>query len=136
MNTPAIDVKDVLVAAGYTFAGIGDWGVHVSNEPAESPNRCVTIYDASAGTATPYVDPNLAPTEYPTVQVRVRGMSYTEASVKAQEIATLLGKKGQFTAGGAQYGGLFQQGSVNFLKSDAHGRFYFVMNFSTVREKV
>lgn len=89
-------MKDLLVAAGYTFGGSGNWAVNVGKQPSTTPNLSITLYDAGG------LDPNPRwLLDYPTVQVRVRGnVNDTQIPwIKAKEVRDLLLGKESYTAG-------------------------------------
>lgn len=92
--SPATHMRDILVAAGYTFAGAGNWSLWVSKQP-DKPDKCITLYDSGGLSPNPrwLID-------YPSVQIRVRGgpNSGDETWLKAKEIRDLLLGKTSYTA--------------------------------------
>ena len=92
--SPATHMKDLLVSAGFTFGGVGDWAVYIGKQPTK-PIRCVTLYDAGG------LDPNPRwLLDYPSVQCRVRGnVNDIEATwIKTKEVRDRLLGKESYTA--------------------------------------
>lgn len=129
MNSPAVDVMQMLADAGIGApAGQTGWGLFVGEEPAK-PNTTITLYDTGG-----YEPLYSTYTEHPTIQVRVRGdpHKYVPTHAKIQEIKSfLLGGDG-FLVGGTTYW-FWLQGDVSFLYYDENSRPVFVCNFRLMR---
>lgn len=92
MTIASVLMKDTLIneTPPFVFSGSGDWAVYIGKQP-QSPDRCITIYDASGGPPNPrwLLD-------YPSVQIRIRGgqNDYLVAANKAKEVRDrLLGRE-------------------------------------------
>ena len=135
MNAVAVDIKDLLVAAGVgVFGAASGWGVYIAVEPVE-PDTVVTVYD-SGGFAPQYVMNNtVKPLNHPTVQVRVRGTSYLTANAKIQEVVTALDHKTHFNQGGTRYEAIFRMGDPMFLEKDESDRSIWTVNFHVIRKQ-
>jgi hypothetical protein len=85
MNTPAQDTARYLVAEGVaaSFGGAADWSAYVGREPL-APDNVVTVYD-TGGPVGPLVD-----LRRPSIQVRVRSVTYETGWEKANEILQTL----------------------------------------------
>lgn len=134
MNAAAVDIKDVLVAAGVgAFAAHSGWGIFIAVEPV-APDTAVTVYD-SGGFAPQYVmDNSIDPLDHPTVQVRVRGNTYLTAHAKMLEVVAALDHKTHFAQGGTSYQAVFRMGDPMFLEKDESDRSVWVVNFRVIRK--
>ena len=129
MNSPAADLKDLVVAAGLgVFAASSGWGVFVSREP-ESPDTCITLYDTGGFAPSPHLFE-----DRPTVQARVRGpmLGYQQGWAKALAVReALLGKRA--LVNGTWYAGIWSQGDIAFLRYDEANHPIWTMSFRIVR---
>ena len=142
MKPIAEDIKSILVTAGVGSATpTADWSIHIGTEPAQ-PNKVLTIYDTGGEGSGYYLNSAKKPTVYDTFQVRVRGMTYTEAYAKLSSVLDALDQKNHFTLAGlgsgetTKYGGIFMLGRPVSLPKDDNGRSLWVVNFRVVREKI
>jgi len=128
-NTPTVDVKDLLVAAGIgTFGGTAKWSIYIAEEP-DFPSDVITLYD----TPGPPSNPKFRLDE-PRFQVRVRSNKYNEAHLKAEEVkAQLMGLPSQ-TFNGTRYEGIWVVIETAFLKQDGKGRSVVVTTYRMIRE--
>jgi hypothetical protein len=135
VNVTSVDIKDKLVAASLgTFAAETGWCISIGAEP-ESPDTAITVYDTGGGGGDSYLDESVAPVRHPSFQVRVRSLSYTDASAKMEAIITALLALGPWTAGGARYGGVWLSSDTLSLGQDAHRRHRLICNFRTLKQK-
>ncbi len=133
MNSPAIDIKSLLVA-------MWKWDVatsrlpavefHASSEPAK-PDAVVTCYDT--GGWDPAVNMLL---DEPTVEVRVRGPreGYQEAYAVALWVRDALHAYGPASVGGTRYLAIQAVGEPTSLGYDNSRRPSFSLNFRMHRE--
>jgi len=130
-SATAVDIKDILVAAGVgAFASTTGWALAVSREPDE-PNQVITVYDV--GGTDP--DPKFL-LDFPSVQVRIRGnpADYVNTYARAQLVKdTLLGLQRQ-TVNATIYVGIWQTGDIQNLGFDDSNRPILVTNWRIARE--
>ena len=86
MNSPSIDVRDILVAAGLGL--VFGTNLFIGQEPT-SPDNCVTIFDTPGYPPQLTLDPD-EKYDYPSIQIRVRNRSYEEAYDLISDIKTEL----------------------------------------------
>ena len=130
MNTPAVDIKDILKdesSLGLTFAT----NLFVGKEPT-SPDNCVTIFDTPGG------KPLLTYKKeekyyYQSIQIRIRNNGYTEAFSLADEIEELLQGIAHETINKTYYSLIQTMGSPFLLDWDENGRSRVVINFNIQR---
>lgn len=133
MNSPAIDVKSILVAAwarrGSSAQG---WEFHATLEPAR-PHTTVTVYDTGG-----WGPPVNMPLYNPTIEIRVRGNpeSYQDAYAMAEWVRSALHSYGPVTVGGMRYLAIQQMGEITPLGYDESKRPAFSLNFQAHREPV
>lgn len=130
MGLPSEGIKDLLVAAGFTFGGTDDWAVYIGKRP-NKPTRAIAIYDSGGGTPNPRWLIN-----YPSVQVKVRGADgdYSTAYSKAVEIKNiLLGIESQ-DLNGDRWVHINMSGDIGYLGMDDNEHPEFVLNFSLIIE--
>lgn len=130
MNTPALDIKDVLKDVSsleLTFAT----NLFVGKEPT-SPDNCVTIFDTPGG------KPQLTYNKdekyyYQSIQIRVRNNSYTEAFSLADQIEEELQGMAHETINSTYYSLIQTMGSPCLLDWDDNGRARVIINFNIQR---
>ena len=110
MNSPAVDIKDMIVAAGL---GVFGTTLHIASMP-DTPDLCIAVYDIAGLSAELNYD-----WQRPAVQVQVRGKAgvYTDAHAKITAISALLHGK-QETRGGAVYKLIQQEGDISHVSTD------------------
>lgn len=123
MNSPSVDVKDILVNND-SSSTIYDFGttLFVSHEP-DSPDRCITILDSGG------FDPDVSSTyERPTIQIRVRDKSnaYPQAYSTIKAIVDLL-HANRYVINSTTYI-FWQQGDIFYLGRDEDNRITFTAN--------
>lgn len=129
MNSPAVDVMTLLTNAGVGIpAATSGWGIYVSREPP-TPDTTITLYDTGG-----YERLYSTGTEYPTIQIRVRGApnEYIAAHAKIQSIKELLIGSDGAVINNTTYS-FWTQGDTSFLYYDENSRPIFVCNFRIMR---
>jgi hypothetical protein len=132
MNSPAIDMKNLLVNAGLGTNGLNPnaalFSLYVGKEP-DTPDNVITLYD------TPGESPNPKwRLDYPRFQVRVRSKSYPTCYDKAEEVKShLLGLPSQ-TISGIRYVGVYVVIDTGFLMTDQSNRVIFTSTWRVIRE--
>lgn len=130
--SPATHMKNLLVAGGFTYGGTGDWAVYISQQPPNTPNRSVTLYDSGGLSPNPRWR-----LDYPSVQVRVRGGVNDGESAwqKAREVRDrLLGKESYTAANGDRIVHVNGIGDVSAMGFDDKNRPEYVFNLQLILE--
>lgn len=131
MSSPAIGVKDLLVAASVgTFASTTGWNISVGKFPT-SPDTSIVCNETGGLSPYPHLRLN-----FPSVQVMVRGPAngYVAASEKIRAVVdALLGIPSQ-SLNGDEWQGIRQMGDVSFIGYDESNRPLFTSNFSIIVE--
>ncbi len=110
MNSPAVDIKDMLVAGGF---GVFGTTLHIASMPT-APDLCIALYDiAGLGAELNYE------WQMPAVQVQCRGKAgvYTDAYNKLAAISAYLHGR-QETINGAVYKLIQQEGDISHVSTD------------------
>lgn len=129
MNAPSVDIKDMLVAAGLslTFAT----NLFVGKEPA-NPDDCTTIFDT----------PGRGPERFfnndegyfrPSIQIRVRNVSYLTGWALIDAIKLRLHGAAQAVWNGTTYSAIFCSQEPALLDWDQNSRARFVATFEIQR---
>ena len=128
-NAPANDVATMLVSDGVGTLGTN---LFVGREPDENDQETITVYDTGADQPA---EPKWA-RDYPTVQVRVRGVprDYNNAWSTADSIKRKLHSRPPETINGITYAGIWALGDLIFLTYDASERPIVVANYRIIRE--
>ena len=136
MNSPAIDIKWFLEnydesASDSSSLGL-DFSVNlfVGREPAK-PINCVTIYDTPG--MSPYLGLDCVGYEYPSIQVRVRNIKYTDGWNLIEGIKNSLHGVNQTTINGTLYSVIYCESGPALLEWDDNGNVIFFVNFSIQR---
>lgn len=135
MNSPADDIKEILLSAGDSSEFSFDLGddLHVGVQPAISNNtRCVSILD-SPGYA-PYMGLTSVGYEYPAIQITIRHIKYLDGYNLANSIKDYLHGRANETRNGSLYTLIKCAGNPAFLGQDDRGCFLFVINFNLQRK--
>lgn len=137
MNPVSRDIKDLLVAQSLGGdGGTDDWAIYRSQEPT-TPNKCITIYDTGGPAPGYFYDVDVAETQYPTFQIRVRAENYTVAYAKIEAIKNYLNSvTGWFVDTTIEYGRPFQTSDILSLGKDENQRSLLVVNFKIIRQDV
>ena len=123
--SPAHELALYLEAEGVgTFAE----DIHVSREPA-SPDNVVTLYD-TGGSAPANYDIEL---RQPTIQVRVRHTSYTDAVAKQEEIFEILNAIKTQVIGANTYLGAWMTTDILSIGRDDNDRHLLTANYQVQR---
>jgi len=131
MTSPAVSVKDLLVAASIGVAGgSADWAIYVGSMP-EKPDRMVAVTDSGGrGNWTKWL------LDFPSIQIRVRGRKgdYNTARGKLVDCETaILGLEPQ-VVNSDRIVSITALGGLAFLGYDANERPEFVYNFNMIIE--
>lgn len=130
MNAASKDVALMLEEESAMSLVFGT-NLFLGQEP-DKPNNCVTIFD------TPSLPPQLtmdkAKYEYPSVQIRVRNVSYISAQGLAQDIMDQLHGRANETWGGSLYTVITCTGSPSLLDWDENNRVRFILNINLQRK--
>ena len=134
MNSPAEDIKDMLVAEsslGLDFQTDGTGNLYIGKEPGK-PNDCITIFD------TPGAPPQLTlrrgeEYHYPSVQIRVRNTKYEVGWALIQDIQTALHSRAQEVWNGVLYSVIYCSSGPFHLDWDDNNRARFIINFNIQR---
>lgn len=130
MAPPSEGIKDLLVEAGFVFAGTADWAVYIGKRP-DNPERVITVYDSGGGTANPRWLLN-----YPSVQIRVRGQDgdYKQAYETAEAVKNKLLGLPSRDLNGDRWVQINMAGDIGFLGFNQNEQPEFVMNFNLIIE--
>ena len=127
MNTTARDIADMLDGSGkYTYGT----DVFVSKEPTK-PSNVITIYDTGGG-----IDMQLDPAyqyQRTSVQIRIRNISYTEASATAYNVIDILKSIVHETWNDTVYMFIDHVNGPTMLEYDENNRAILVLNFNIQR---
>ena len=133
MNSVSDDIMSILEAEsslGLTFGT----DLFIGHEPS-TPNNTVTIYDT--GGQSPQLTFNRDEKyEYPSIQIRVRNVSYPDAWEIINDIKDVLHGRAHETWGGSYYSLIRCFSDVGFLDWDNNKRARFVVNFGVQRREV
>jgi hypothetical protein len=140
MNSPADDIKDMLVADDDSSSGVSlnlvfATNLFVGKEPAKPPN-CVTIKDY----------PGFAPSlslggkqdsgyEYPSIQIRVRNSSEPDGWALIERIKNSLHARNNQVWNGALYTVIYCSSGPALLEYDDNNRAILVINFNLQRRE-
>ena len=130
MNTPAVDIKDVLKdisSLGLTFAV----DLFVGKEPS-SPDDCVTIFDTPGGIPQLTFD-KTEKYYYQSIQIRIRNNSYVEGNTLAYQIEEELQGMAHVTVNSTYYSLIQSMGSPCLLDWDKNNRARIIINFNIQR---
>ena len=131
MSSPAVGVKDLLVAASMgTFGGTSGWSINVGKLPTTPDTAIACVVTGGLPPSPKWL------LNQPSVQVMIRGKAngYVDAENKARAIVdALLGAPTQ-TVGGDFWGGITQIGDVVHAGYDETNRPLFTCNFSIIVE--
>ena len=126
------------IAAYLQSKGVGTLGtdIRISSEPS-SPDTCITLYEYSGQ------PPDLlAELEFPGLQVRSRGKSWSIARTALRNVQSQLQKIGNefsdespegITINGTYYAAVFTAGGITPLGEDSNGRVLIVQNYTVMK---
>ena len=130
MNSPAYDIKDILVAdtsLGLTFGT----NLFINKEPAK-PDNTVTIYDYYGGVHNFTMDKQTY--EYPSIQIRVRNVKQRNAWSIIYDIYTSLHGRAHETWNGSIYEVIYASSGPALLDWDDNDRCRLIINFNVQRK--
>lgn len=119
------------------FGGNADWSIHIDREPF-APDRVVTLYD-TGGSANVSIDPEI---RNPTFQVRVRGLTFSEAYEMQELISQILTQPGSDHAsferviGGHVYLLIVRTSDILSLGRDENDRIRLTANYQAMRQQL
>lgn len=134
MNSPARDIKDILISSSSGLNLVFGTTLHVSREPS-SPDQVVTIYDTGGFSPEVLLGSDSRGMEKPTIQIRVRGnkKAYNTTYDLAEDIKNVLHTMINRTVNGTKYVGAWLESDIFFLDYDENDRPVFTMNFLLFR---
>ena len=129
MNSPAVDIKDILIESSTGLSLVFATDLFVS-KMKEDVDECVCIYDGPGG--SPEANYEL---DYPSVQIRVRGnkMAYREGWALAKDVRDVLHGMTDKTINGTRYLEIVCSGDIMFIAYDESERPIFSVNFNIHR---
>ena len=136
MNSPAIDIKWFLENYDESVSDSSSLGLDysinlfVGREPAK-PINCTTIYDTPG--MPPYLGLNCVGYEYPSIQIRVRNIKYTDGWKLIEGIKDSLHGVNQTVINGTLYSVIYCESGPALLEWDDNGNAIFFVNFSIQR---
>lgn len=129
MNSPSVDIKDMLVAVSALDLTFGST-LFIGKEPA-SPHQCVTIYD-TPGKPTALNMDSSEKYYYPSVQVRVRSDQYLTGWNLINDIKEALHGRAHETWNSCTYE-LIESSEASMLTWDDNERVIFIININLQR---
>lgn len=129
MNAASVDIKEMLEQES-----VLTYPIHIGLEPAE-PNNVITIYDTSGYGPMLTLD-RLETLEFPSVQIRVRNISYLQCKEVCSTIQQILHGRGQEVVNNAYYALIRSLNDAEPLGFDTKQRMRFVLNFNIQRRQV
>ena len=130
MNATSVDIKDMLEAESGLNLVFGA-NLFVGREPS-TPSDCVTIFD-TLGMPPQLTFDASERYEKPSIQIRVRSISYTEGWEMIQNIQCALHGRAQESWNGTLYSVIYCSSGPAMLDWDDNGRVRFVINFNVQR---
>ncbi len=132
MKSPAHGLALYLAGVGVGVFGSDDqWSINVNAEP-ESPADAVTLYDTGGGGQ----DTDELDISRPSLQVRVRGTSYSDVFAKHEEIKTaLVDDSSSATIEGFRVIDILMTSNIATLGRDDQNRHVLVANYQAVIQK-
>jgi len=130
MNPASQDIKDILLADS-SLELIFATDLFIGKEPGE-PDNCVTIFD-TPGFPNQLTFDRDEIYQYPSIQIRVRNLSYLTGWELAKEIMDQLHGRAQETVNGTLYSLIRAMGEPVLLHWDDNGRCLFIINFNIQR---
>ena len=135
MNISSEDIKDMLVADAaldLVFNPALTNNLFIGREPT-LPKNCVTIYDTPGRAPQLTLGGKGEDYFYPSVQIRIRNVSYTAGLGLAQDIRTSLHGREQETWNGTLYPVIYCSSGPALLDWDQNNRARFIVNFDIQR---
>jgi len=132
MNSPAKDIKDILVANG-SLGLVYATNIFTNKEPA-LPKNCVTIFNTNG--FAPDLGLDSQGYERPSIQIRVRNTSESNAWSLIENIKSKLHGLHQETWNGTLYTVIYCSSGPALLDWDDNGNCRLVCNFNIQRHAV
>lgn len=129
MNAPSLDVKDMLVANSALGLVYGT-NLFVGKEPT-FPLDCVAIFDTTG--FSPDFTLDKVSSFNPSIQIRVRSISYEAGWDWIESIATSLHLRAHEVWGGTQYELITISSGPALLDYDDRGNPRFIINLNIIR---
>jgi hypothetical protein len=129
MNSPAYDIKDMLVAETSLGLVYGT-NLFINKEPA-TPDNTVTLFDYFGGRHALTLDGQTY--EYPAIQIRVRNRKQSEAWRIIYGIYTSLHGRAHETWNGSVYEVIYTVGGPALLDWDDNDRCRLIINLNIQR---
>lgn len=132
MKAASEHIKNVLSSLEAEELGLV-FGINlfIGREPAK-PDNCVTIYDYMGRPPAMAVDGTVG-YEYPSVQIRIRNLSYFEGMDLIYRIQRYLHGRTNETADGVLYGVIYCTSGPAFLDWDNNNRVRLIINYQIQR---
>jgi len=131
MSAPSIDVKDMLVAESALNLEFAV-NLFIGREPA-TPVNCVTIFDTPGFPQSLSLDSAGSDYQYPSVQIRVRNVKYTDGWNLLNSIVQFLHSRAGETWGGALYTVIYCVSGPALLDWDDNNNARIISNFNLQR---
>lgn len=134
MNSPARDIKDILILSTSGLNLVFGTTLHVSREPS-SPDQVVTVFDTGGFPPEVLIGTDSRGMEKPTIQIRVRGnkKAYNLTYDLAEDIKDALHTLTNTTINGTKYVAIWLESDILFLGYDENDRPIFTLNFLLYR---
>ncbi|MCP4475384.1 MAG: hypothetical protein GY821_12630 [Gammaproteobacteria bacterium] len=129
MNSSATDISSYLASVS-SLVLTETTNLFIGREP-DTPDEVVTVFDTGGGELSSGTEKN----EFPTVQVRVRGVriiGYADAYSTTEDIKNTLHKLAT-TINSTVYQGIWASSDIIFLGHDDNDRAVFTINFRIQR---
>lgn len=130
MNIPSEDIVEMLEDESSLGLLLGT-DLFIGFEP-DNPNNTVTIFD-TAGHSPQLTFDRTERYMYPSIQIRVRNISYQDGWQLINDIKNLLHGRAGETWNGTYYSLIYCSSDVGFLDWDNNKRARFVVNFALQR---
>lgn len=128
----SFDIKDMLVADS-SLGLIYGTNLFIGMEPS-NPKNCVTIFDTPG--FPPDLSMDLSTYERPSIQIRVRNISYLTGMGLAQSILTALNGRSKEVWNESFYSGIFCANGPALLDWDTNSNARFIVNFDIQRRGI
>jgi len=129
MNPPSEDFKDMLAAESGISLTFGT-DLFIGREPA-LPDNCVTIFDTMG--SKPDLTLDQLSLYNPSIQIRVRNLSYVTGWALIQSLADALHARAQETWNSTLYSVIYTASGPAMLHWDDNNRVVFIINFNIQR---
>ncbi len=132
MNSPAEDISAILALSSSATGLSEGTDLFISREPA-TPDAVITVIDTGGGEP----DPTAETYEYPTVQVRSRGVpitGYADAYSQLDTIKGVLHKFSRTVVNSTTYVAIWASSDIISLGYDSQERPVLTLNFRIHRE--